>query len=173
MTSRRIRVIRRRRAGSVAVEFAMVAVTFIGVLLFTAELSFHLYAQIALDYATVRAARLLAVDSKRTLSASQSTFQTASFCPLLAPMLKCANVLMMLYPVTPDYLTNSQSNPPVVSGTLTAPATFSAGQTSSLMLLQVRYLGPALTWPLAGAAASFNGTAGSVLVSSAPYANEY
>ena len=165
---------RARRAGSVAVEFALIAVTFLGMLMFTAQLGFRLYAQLAIDYATVRAARLLAVDSPHTLSASRSTFQSATFCPLLAAMLQCSNVLITLRPVATDYLSDSQSNPPVLTRTLVTPATFSAGQSTTLMLLQVIDLGPAMTWPRSDVgAATYNGTSGSALVSSAPYINEY
>jgi Flp pilus assembly protein TadG len=165
---------RQRRADTVAVKFALVSLAFIGLMLFVLQLGFRLYAQIALDYATSRAARLLQIDAPQTLAASRNTFQTTTFCPLLAPMLSCANVLIALRPVAQDYLNDSQVNPPATSGTLTQPATFSPGTSGALMLLQVTYLGPAMTWPLnLGPVAAYNGTTGSVIVSSMPYENEY
>jgi len=168
----RRRTASRRRAGSVAVEFALIAVAFLGLLMFTLELGFRLYTQIALDYATARAARLLEVNSTQQLSASGATgFQT--FCPLLAPLLNCAGALIGLRAVGTDYLTDSRATPTTLSGTLTQPA-YSAGQSGSLMLLQVTYIGPALTWPFsAGQTATYNGVAGSAIVSSVPYANDY
>jgi Flp pilus assembly protein TadG len=165
---------RRDRAGTVAVEFALVSFAFIGLLLFVLQLGFRLYAQIALDFATSRAARQLQVNATQTLTASLNTFRTVTFCPLLAPMLTCANVLITLRRIAQDYLNDSQANPPATSGTLTQPATFTPGASGALMLLQVSYVGPIMTWPLSwGSVATYNGTTGSVIVSSMPYENEY
>lgn len=165
---------RSRRSGTVTVEFAIVATAFLGMLIFTLELGFRTYAQIALDYATSRAARDLAVDSQQKLSGSQSGFQTATFCPLLAPMLNCGNVLIALRPIASNYLNDSQTNPPALTGTLSQPGTFSPGGSGSLMLLQVVYLGPTLAWPYSwGGTATYKGVTGSALVASAPYENEY
>lgn len=164
----------RCRAGTVTIEFAIVATAFLSLLIFALQLGFRTYAQIALDYATIRAARALAVDSQKKLSGSQGGFQTSTFCPLLAPFLQCSNVLIALRPISSDYITDSQINPPTLIGSLTQPSTFNAGGSGSLMLLQVTYLGPTLAWPYSwGGTASYNGATGSALVASAPYENEY
>jgi Flp pilus assembly protein TadG len=172
-TSQRHQAARRRRGGNVALEFALVGVPLFGLILFTLQLSFRLYEQIAVDYVTLRAARLLEVDSSHTLSTSAATFKTATFCPLLAPLLNCASLVIALRPVASDYLTDSQANPPTLHGALTQPA-FSAGGSGSLMLLQVTYIGPTMSWPLnLGQTATLNGASGSAIVSSVPYENEY
>lgn len=175
MTSRSAkRSLADRKSGTVTIEFAMIATAFLSLLIFALQLGFRSYAQIALDFATIKAARTLAVDSQQKLSGSRSGFQTATFCPLLAPFLKCSNVLIALRPISSDYISDSQTNPPTITGTLTLPSTFSAGGSGSLMLLQVTYLGPTLAWPYAwGGTASYNGATGSALVASAPYENEY
>lgn len=169
------RLIRRdRRAGTVAMEFALIAGVFLGLLFFLLQLGFVLYAQIAVDHATVQAARLLQVDSSQKLSGSRATFQAVTFCPLLAPLLTCDNVLIGLRPVSPDYLADLTTNPPVISGALSLPASFTPGQSGALMLLQVTYFGPSFAWPVRlGSAATYNGASGSAIVSSVPFANEY
>jgi len=163
-----------RRAGTVTIEFALVATALFGLLLFALDLAFQLYEQLALDYATWHAARLLEVDSAQTLSGSSSGFQSGTFCPSLAPLLSCGNLVITLRPVSPDYLSDSQANPVVTSGALPRSTTFNPGLSGSLMLLQVTYLGPAMSWPLnLGAVATYNGATGSAIVSNAPFANEY
>jgi Flp pilus assembly protein TadG len=165
---------RGRRSGTTAIEFALIAVPFLGLLLFVLQLGFVLYAQIAVDYATVRAARLLQVDSAQGLSTSRATFQAATFCPLLAPLLACTNVLIGLHQVTPDYLTDLKATPQKTSGVLAQPSSFTPGQSGALMVLQVTYFGPAFTWPVTlRPAATYNGASGTAIVSSAPFANEY
>jgi len=56
------------RNGTASVEFAVIGSIFLALLLFTLYLGFRLYAQVALDYATGRAARLLSVDSTQSRS---------------------------------------------------------------------------------------------------------
>jgi hypothetical protein len=162
------------RRASTAVEFAVIGMSFVGMLMFVFQLGFRLYTQIAIDYATSRAARLLQVDSTQSLSGSPSNFQTATFCPLLAVLLKCQNILVELRPVTTDYLNDSQVNPPQTSGSLTGVTpTFSAGGSNALMLLRVTYVAPFYVWPLNTSSVTYNGASGSAVISSAPFENEY
>ncbi len=152
----------RDRRGVVALEFAITGLAFFGLLLFVISLAFRLYVQVALDYASSRAARLLAVDSTQTRSASVQHFQAVSFCPLLSPFLACSNVVLSLQPVS-DY-----SNTSAIG---TGPPPFTPGQGGSLMLLRAQYTLPALTWPLpGGGSGSFTGA---FVNAGYPYQNEY
>jgi Flp pilus assembly protein TadG len=155
------RALRRDARGSVAVEFALVSIMFFTLLFFIIALAFRLYVQIALNFASGHAARLLAVDSAHTLTTSSAHFQSTAFCPLLAPFLSCSNVTISLAAVT-DF----------GSGASQATTTFTPGQSSSLMLLRVTYTTGDLSWPLpiGGGSGTFP-TA--TIVSSFPYINEY
>ena len=150
------------RRGVVALEFAITGAAFVGLLLFVIALSFRLYVQVALDYASSRAARLLAVDSTQSRSGSASQFQTVSFCPLLSAFLACNSIVLSLQPVTTYANTSSIG---------TAPPPFNPGQGGSLMLLQVKYTLPALAWPLPGGGGG--GFTGQSVSAGYPYQNEY
>ncbi len=153
----------RDRRGVVALEFALTGVVFLGLLLFVAALGVRLYVQSALDYASSRAARLLAVDSTQSRSASAAQFRSVSFCPLLSAFLVCSNITISLQPVT-DYLNGSS---PGGSG----PPPFNPGQGGGLMLLRVSYALPVLSWPVPMPGGG--GFASASATSSYPYQNEY
>lgn len=157
----RSRLLRDKR-GTVAVEFAITGLAFFGMLLFIMVLAFRLYVQVALDYASSRAARLLAVDSSQSLSKSAANFQAVTFCPLLSAFLPCVGTTISLVSVA-DY----RSASPAGSG----PPPFNPGTSGSLMLLRVTYSLPSLSWPSpsGGPAGSF----GATVSASYPYQNEY
>lgn len=147
-----------------ALEFAAAGLAFFALVLLVIALGFRLYVHVALDYASSRAARLLAVDSTQSRSKNAATFQAVSFCPLLSPFLACANVSVALQAVT-DFTNASALGP--------GPPPFSPGQGGSLMLLRVTYRVPALSWPAPtghGASQSFSGASVTI---GYPYQNEY
>jgi hypothetical protein len=127
------------RHGVAALEFAFCGLAFFGLTLFVISLGFRLYVQVALDYATSSAARMLAVDSTQSLSPNEKVFQAVTFCPLLSAFLSCTNITISLASVT-DYRNGS-----AIGGS--GPPPFSPGQGGSLMLLRASYLMPALGWP--------------------------
>jgi Flp pilus assembly protein TadG len=160
----------RRRDAIVALEFAAVGSAFFGLMLFIIFVCFRVYVQVALNYATNEAARMLSVDTTQSLSQSPSQFQAVTFCPLLAPFLACSNLAISLQPVT-DYLNDSTVTPPVVGGTANP---FSPGQDSSLMLLQISYTMPMFGWILPGVGGqSSQSINGGVVTVGYPYENEY
>ena len=124
------------RRGNTAIEFAVVGLVFLGLLIGALELAFLFYAQIALDYATNEAARTMLVGTNRSAATSNTTFETIAFCPQLGTMLNCNNVTINLQVVT-----NYQN---IGTGT----TTYNAGNTGSLMLLQVYYTTGLPSWPL-------------------------
>lgn len=161
---RRLRGLRRDRRGVVALEFAITGVAFFGLVLFVIALGYRMYIQVALDYASSRASRLLAVDSTQSRSSSASTFQAVTFCPLLSPFIACSNVTIGLRQVS-DYRN--------VSALGAGPPPFSPGQGGSLMLLQVIYRAPALSWPLPGGSGGTGTFLSSTVTVGYPFQNEY
>jgi Flp pilus assembly protein TadG len=154
----------RDRGGATALEFGLTGVAFCGLLLFVIALGFRLYVQVALDFASSRAARLLAVDSKQDRSAKPSTFQSVTFCPLLSAFLSCDNVTVSLQPVL-DYRNASSI------GAMDPPP-FDPGSGGSLMLLRVSYQLPLLSWPIPIAGGGSD-TFGAMVTVAYPYQNEY
>lgn len=163
--TRRIRSLIADRRGAAALEFAVTGAVFFGMALFVVALGFRLYVNVALDYAASRAARLLAVDSNQTLSSNAATFQVVTFCPLLSAFLSCSDITISLQPVT-DYAGGSQ-----IGGS--SPPPFNPGQGGSLMLLQVSYGGPTISWPAPDGSGTSGAFAPAAVSVGYPYQNEY
>ncbi len=155
----------RDRRGTTALEFALTGLACFGLILFSIALGFRLYVQVALDYASGRAARMLAVDSTQSLSRNANSFQTVTFCPLLSAFLACSNISIALVSVT-DYHNSSS-----IGGS--GPLPFTSGQSGSLMLLQATYRLPGLGWPLPSGRGASGGFAGASVTADYPYQNEY
>jgi Flp pilus assembly protein TadG len=152
------------RQGAAGVEFALTGTIFVALVLFVMALAFRLYVEVALDYASGRASRLLAVDGTHTRSSNRANFQSFTFCPILQAFLSCNNVTISLQQVT-TYQSGStvgQSGPPP----------FDPGQGGSLMLLQVTYSLPPFGWLLPGGRGAGGFSSPSVMVGY-PYQNEY
>ena len=153
----------RDRRGAAAIEFATVGTALIALLLFTLYLGFRLYAQVAIDYAAARAARLLSVDATQSRTGSVASFQAGTLCPLLAPFLDCSQVKVALWPVT-DYFAGAA---PPGNG-----QTFAPGQGGSLMMLRVTYALPDFGWPAPDGSGS-TAMAGILVTGAYPFLNEY
>lgn len=150
--------LRPARAGTVALEFGLLATVFAGLLLGVLEIGYVLFAQVALDYATTAAARqLLTGQVSVTSGTGQVAFQAADFCAYLTPLIACSNVLVVLQPVT-NYQTALTGEAAPTSGTTVNP-----GGPGSLMMLQAFYTTGLSVWPLNAP----------TLVSSAAFLNEY
>ncbi len=147
---------RRENAGTVALEFALIGASFLGLLMVVFQLGFLLYAQTALDYAAKVAARQLQTGQLTVSNTSQSGFQSVVFCPFLSVFLSCANVVITLQPVA----SFQAATVPVAPSRTT---TVNPGVSGNLMLLQVYYTPGLPTWPV-------NVT---TLVGTAAYRNEF
>jgi Flp pilus assembly protein TadG len=137
--------LRRRaaRAGSVALEFALIGSTFLALLVFVFELGFDLYAQTSLDYAVKQAARQMQTGQQTVANGTtQTSFQTLVFCPFLSSFLSCAGVVVTLQPVSTFQTPVTPPTPPFSN------ITVNPGGTGKLMLLQAYYNPPIPLWPL-------------------------
>lgn len=151
------------RAGSAALEFALVGSLALALAIMVIQLGFRLYAQTALDQATQIAGRALQTGSARDYTTTARNFQVNVFCDALGRLLNCDDVALSLRPVA-NYLTASGIEPPLSNGQLDRTAlTFDPGQGSSLMLLQAVYVTPGLSWPLSS----------QPILSAAAFRNEY
>ncbi len=132
---------RSARAGTTAVEFAIIGPAFLGLLLFVFELGFLLYAQTALDYAVKQAARQMQTGQQTIANgAAQTLFVDQVLCPMLSNFLSCANVVVTLQPVTT--LQTPIAPAPALTGTV------NPGVRGSLQLLHAYYKPDIPIWPL-------------------------
>ena len=146
------------RAGTVALEFGLLAGVFVMLLVGIFELGFLLFAQISLDYAAGAAARSLFTGQITVKNgANQQTFQSADFCSYLSPLITCSGVIIVLQPVADFKATlTSQSAP-------TASTTVNPGGHGSVMMLQAYYTPGIPLWPLNV----------STIIGTATFMNEY
>jgi Flp pilus assembly protein TadG len=134
---------RMAKAGTVALEFALIGSAFLGLLLFVFELGFLLYAQTALDYAVKEAARQMQTGQQTIATgASQTSFQTLALCPFLIPFLPCTGLVVTLQPVNTFQTSTTPPSPPF------STITVNPGVPGNLMLLQAYYTPNIPIWPL-------------------------
>jgi Flp pilus assembly protein TadG len=146
------------RAGTVALEFGLLAGVFVGLLLGIFELAFLLFAQISLDYAAGAAARSLFTGQITVKNgAGQQAFQSADFCSYLSPLITCSGVTIVLQPVNDFKTTLTNQLAPA------ANVTVNPGGHGSVMLLQAYYTPGIPLWPLNV----------STIVGTAAFMNEY
>ena len=164
------RRLRLDRGGAATLEFAIVSVPFLGLILGTATIAYNFYLQDALDLALRAAARQVQLGHVPQAT-SAGDFAAKLLCPALVAYAPCANLVVVLQPVT-DYLSANVVATPQAARLGSAGA-FCVGAPGQLMFARVVYLAPAISqfWPYA-TQASINGTAGTALVSSAAFANE-
>lgn len=164
---RRLRLDRRAAA---TLEFAIVSVPFFGLLLGLATVALNLYLQQALDLALHAAVRQVQL-GKVASTTTASDFTAKVFCPAFVAFAPCANLVVVLEPVT-DFLSATVVATPSPA-LLGSPGAFCVGAPGQLMFARVVYLAPTISrfWPYA-AQTSINGVAGTALVSSAAFANE-
>ena len=138
-------LLRHDRRGSVALEFAVVALPFITLLVFLLEIGYDFYAQVSLDYGVQTAAREIQIGAAQGANTA-AIFQTNYLCPALTGLLPCSSVTVNVLPVTSDYYT-------VVAATLfknqsgqldTSSFTYCPGKPDQLMLVQAIYTSPSL-----------------------------
>jgi Flp pilus assembly protein TadG len=131
------------RAGTVALEFAVIGSTFLGLLLFVFELGFILYAQTALDFAVKEAARQMQTGQQTIANgASQASFQSLVLCPFLSGLLSCTSVVVTMQPVNTFKAATTPPAPPFTN------ITVNPGVSGNLMLLQAYYTPNIPIWPL-------------------------
>ncbi len=133
------------KAGTVAIEFGLIGMSFVGMLMLVFQLGFLLYAQTALDYAVKQTARQLLTGQQSIASGTaQAAFQSSLFCHYLAGFLPCGNIVVTLQPVQ-----NFQAPPLTAQQLQQNPTpTVNPGTSGSLVLMQAYYTPGILNWPL-------------------------
>ncbi|MDP4002063.1 TadE/TadG family type IV pilus assembly protein [Methylobacterium sp. NEAU K] len=169
------------RGGAAAVEFALVAVLAIMSILFIMTVATILFLNQALDYATTRAARQILTGAAQGGALDQASFK-ASLCGYLPAALKCSNLVVNLYVVTPGtspsgYYAYVKSD---VSGLLIPSLTPSSGQYTLgtrgqyqylLVIYPITFL-PSAFASILGGGATYNGAPAYLTISTAAFRNE-
>jgi len=129
------------RAGTTAVEFAVLGVPFLMFFLFLFEVGLDFYMQTALDYVVAETSRRVQIGAGQS-AASAAAFQSQYVCPVAAGLLNCNAITIGVQPVTTDFYTQ-QLTTPTTGGVLnTSGYAYCAGTPGQLMLVQAVYVSP-------------------------------
>jgi Flp pilus assembly protein TadG len=102
-TTRLFRRFSRSRKGATAVEFAIVAVPFLGLLCAIFETAFVFFIQEAFDNSVNTVARQVLINAFSSNSTqTASSFKTNTFCPALPSFINCANVTLNVQAFDPS-----------------------------------------------------------------------
>ena len=167
--------------GTSALEFALVAPAALALIMFVMVAGLIVYMNLALDYATGKAARAVMIGTIQKNAVSQSDFRTKYVCPYLPAAMNCGDVIVNLYTLSEsagaggysDYVNLSAGtlNIPVLSN---GSATYAVSQQGAYQYLEVHY--PATFLPAMVASAlggsTYNGKKAFVTVSTAAFRNE-
>ena len=172
--ARRVRALLKRslgdRAGSTAVEFAIVAPVFLSLALATIQSTVIWFAKTELQSATETAARLV-FTGQTGQTGSASAFQSA-LCANLPALIQCNGVMINLTPQA-SLSALSTSAPTLTygpAGNVTNNFNYSTGTNSQVMVLQVYYQLPVVAGPLFDFSTQSNGTL--LLTSTVVFMNE-
>lgn len=147
----------RNKKGATAVEFALVAVPFFGLIAAIVEIGLLIFADSALDTATSNAARLIRTGQAQSKGFDKTAFRDA-VCTGITPMFSCAKVKLDVR-TSSDFTTMNLANPTrKADGTIDDSGfTYNAGHGTDIVVVRVYYDWPiTLNW-LATLGAESNG----------------
>ena len=174
------------RRGSVALEFSIVATTFVMLTLGAMELGYDLYVQEALDNAVETAARNVQVGKDNGSSLTAAQFVKQQVCPALRAVLPCSQLIVAVTQLPAlgssqyDYWTAPPGAGDVYNHFYTPLANANngggvlcTGKAAQLMLVQAWFIGPTFVGLLVPAfSIVFNGQRQHITTSSAGFVNE-
>ena len=138
------------RRGSVAIEFAIIAPIFVGLLISILEIGIFFFAQNMLQTAAVQVGRLILTGQAQTSGLTQSGFANDA-CPSIQAFFTCANLMVDVQSYssfsgavvsTPTLTYNAQGN-------VTNSWNYSPGTAGQIVVVRLMYQWPIITGPFA------------------------
>jgi len=137
------------RHGTTAVEFALIAPIFLGLLIAVLETTLFLFAQADLQTAAAQAGRLFMTGSAQNSGTTQSQFESA-ICPTIQALFNCNNLMVNVQNYS-DFSSASASAPTLTynsNGTVSNSWSYSPGTPGEVMVVQLIYQWPVVGGPL-------------------------
>jgi Flp pilus assembly protein TadG len=140
----------RNRRGATAVEFAIIAPLFIGLLLSILETGIYFFAQNVLQTASVQAGRLFLTGQAQASSLTEAKL-ISDVCPSIQTLFNCNNLMVDVNTYssfgganvsTPTLTYNAQ-------GQVTNSWNYNIGTAGQIMVVRLMYQWPVVTGPLA------------------------
>jgi Flp pilus assembly protein TadG len=147
---RRVRDISRFRAaqdGATAVEFALIAPIFLGLIVAILQTTIYLFAQAALQNAAIEAGRLFMTGQAQNGGWNAGTIQT-KVCPQIQAMFNCSNVIVIVQNYS-SFAGASTSTPQLYNnGNPVTTFAYNPGTPGEIMVVQLVYKWPVVGGPL-------------------------
>lgn len=162
----------RRADGSVAVEFALIALPFLAMIIAIFQVGVVFLAQQELETAVEQASRLVLTGQAQNQKLDQSAF-TTKVCGFLPALFKCANVMVDMRTAT-SFATADASAPTLTydaKGNVTNSWQYQTGSRGDIVVLRVMYQYPVLLGPLHFNLANLSNGA-RLLIATAVFKNE-
>lgn len=135
--------------GAPAVEFALVAAPFVGLMIAILQVGLVYFAQEALESAVEQTARLVLTGQAASAGMTQSQFASA-LCNNSPGLFNCANFMIDLEPAT-SFSSANVSQPTLTfnsSGQVTNTWQYNVGGPGDIMVMRVMYQFPTILGPL-------------------------
>jgi Flp pilus assembly protein TadG len=164
-----LRRFRRNRNGSAAVEFAMVAPMFIGLLFAILESAIVFFANQVLETVTQDSARMIMTGQEQSAGKTQADFKSV-VCGKVNALFDCANGITVDVQSASQFGTISLTNPVDNSGNYTPPNGYFPGGPGDIVVVRLFY-----QWPIFVTGFGFNlSTVGGkrILTATAAFQNE-
>jgi Flp pilus assembly protein TadG len=151
--------------GATAVEFALIAPVFFGLIIAILQTTIFLFAQAALQNAAITAGRLFMTGQAQNGGWNASTIQT-KVCPQIQALFTCSNVIVIVQNYA-SFSGASTSTPQLFNnGTAITSFAYNPGTPGEVMVVQLVYEWPVIGGPLGFSLSNLpNGTAEIVGVS--------
>jgi Flp pilus assembly protein TadG len=135
------------RHGATAVEFALIAPIFLGVLIALFQTSVFLFAQMTLQTAAVQAGRYFMTGQAQNGAWTATTIQN-KICPQIQALFTCANVIVVAQNYTSFAAANTSAPQLYNSGQPVTTFAFDPGTPGEVMVVQLVYQWSVVSGPL-------------------------
>jgi Flp pilus assembly protein TadG len=156
---RNVRRFHGAQQGATAVEFALIAPAFIGLLIAIFETTLFLFAQANLQSAATQAGRLFMTGQAQNGNMTQAQFQ-AAVCPMVQALINCSNLVIFVQSATSSSgISTSTPQMYNAQGQLSS-GSFAPGTPGDLMVVKIGYPWFVVSGPLGFVLSNLpNGTA--------------
>ena len=138
------------KTGVAALELALVALPFFGLIIAALQLGLFFFSQSALEIATEKSARLVLTGSEQSQAATQQQFLSTVCSKLPAILSNCSN-LMVDAQVYNSFSSSNTTTPTITynpNGSVSNQWNYNIGGANDIVVLRVMYLLPVVTGPL-------------------------
>ena len=144
-----LRFMRARRA-SAAIEFAIIAPVFIGLLITILETGIYFFAQNVLQTAAVQAGRLFLTGQAQASNLTQAQL-VSNVCPNIQALFTCSSLMVDVS--TYSSFSGANTSTPTLTynaqGQVTNSWSYTPGTAGQIMVVRLMYLWPVVSGPLA------------------------